>query len=125
MHGLDVDREERERVVALVRSCPAQFHAEFAAWLDENWLIWLRFEAEAHRVRRRGFKHYSARTIVHFLRHETALSQAGGELKVNNNVSPSLARLYVLRHPVASDFFEFRGIRSPGAALGVAEAVAA
>jgi hypothetical protein len=47
------------------------------------------------------------------------------ELRVNNNVSPSLARVYVLRHPVASDFFEFRGIRSPGAALGVAEAVAA
>jgi hypothetical protein len=28
--------------------------------------------------------------------------------KINNNLAPDLARLYVLRYPEAGDFFEFR-----------------
>ena len=122
---LDVDAAERERVLALIAVNAEFFHAEFPAWLTENWPIWLRFEAEASKVRRRGFQHYSARTIVHFLRHETALAQAAGELKINNNVSPDLARLYVMLHPQAFGFFGFRMMKSKAAALGVGDPVAA
>lgn len=109
---MGVDSFERERVLSVIAANSGLFHDDFAAWITENWELWVRFDAEATKVRRRGFKHYSARTIVHFMRHETALSQAGGEWKINNNVSPDLARLYVILHPQAGYFFEFREMKS-------------
>jgi hypothetical protein len=94
--------------VRFVRARAEMFNPGFAEWLQENPHIWERFKAEADRVRRRR-DHYSARTIVHFLRHETALSEAGGEFKINNNASPDMARLYMATTPGAEAFFETRG----------------
>lgn len=78
-------------------------------WLEGNWPIWARFRAEADKVRASGREHYAARTIAEFLRHQTALREPSGEFKLNNNVVPMLARLYMAVTPGADGFFELRG----------------
>ena len=97
----------------LVRARPELFRSGFAAWLADNLHVWRAFEREADRIWSRGRRHYSARTIVEVLRHESALAEVGGEWKINGNVVPDLARLYGLAHPDRSGMFETRVM--PGA----------
>lgn len=85
-----------------------QFTTGFLAWLADNRPIWDRFEMEATKLWNRGRKHYSARTIIEFLRHETALFEKDCTFRINNNIAPDLARLYRLRYPDRADFFETR-----------------
>lgn len=115
----------KARVVDLAHEHAHYFHADFPQWLAENFDLWVRFEAEAEKLRRRGRTHYSAYTIVEYLRHHTALQQECGDMKINGNVVASLARFYVLMHPSAFAFFEFRTIKNKHAPLGVKEATCA
>jgi hypothetical protein len=85
-----------------------QFTSEFIHWLPSNMHIWEGFVAEAFKIIRRGFTHYSARTIIHVLRHHSALSENGGEFKINNDTSPYLARLFDLVYPNHAGLFEYR-----------------
>lgn len=85
---------------------------DFELWLDDNEHIWVAFECEALKIARLGFKHYSARTIIHFLRHHSALQEKGGEWKINNDVSPYLARHFAEKHPKLKDLFEYRRIHA-------------
>lgn len=86
-----------------------KYHPDFKQWLRENEAVFLRFDQEANKLRAAGRTHYSARTIAEFLRHETAVSQIGGELKLDNNVVPDMARLYMeLTGPAALGFFSLR-----------------
>lgn len=85
-----------------------RFRPDFHEWLADNYHIFARFCEEANKVRDQGRKHYSARTIAEFIRHETALAQIGGEVKINNNVVPDMARLYSKMYG-AGDFFKVRG----------------
>lgn len=85
-----------------------QFSDGFQAWLIANWSIYLEFERQAHRVVAQKRKHYSARTIVEYIRHETLLAESGGEFKINNNIVADLARLYGIRNPISVDLFEYR-----------------
>ena len=98
---------------AIVREHRDVFRPGFGAWLAENRHVWIAFEREANRVWDRGRRHYSARTLVEYLRHETALADTGGEWKINGNVVPDLARLYRLAHPERAGLFETRVM--PGA----------
>lgn len=118
--ALDVDSAQRDRLLALIEQNAHYYHRQFPQWLRENWHVWVQFEREATRMRRAGREHYSAYTIVEYLRHSTALAQQGGDFKLNANVVASLARLYVTAHPQAFGFFEFRRLRSKDAPLGVA-----
>jgi hypothetical protein len=93
--------------VSFVRARPELFLDGFAVWLERNPAIWARFKQEADRIRRRR-SHYSARTLVEFIRHETALTEADGAFKVNNNAARDLARLYMATTPGAEKFFETR-----------------
>jgi len=86
----------------------SMYRADFATWLLTNPHIWSAFAREASRVWGRGRRHYSARTIVEVLRHESALAEVGGEWKITNNVIPDLARLYVQTYPERASLFEFR-----------------
>lgn len=87
----------------------SQFRPDFSAWLLANQAIWLRFCAEAEKVWLRGRRHWSARTIVEYLRHETALQEVGdGMFKINGNYVPDLARLYLLTYPERAELFETR-----------------
>jgi hypothetical protein len=89
-----------------------QFPEEFLDWLRDNQHIWVGFVSEASKVINAGFQHYSARTIVHVLRHHSALAERGSEWKINNNVSPYLGRLFALVYPQHATLFEFRVTRS-------------
>jgi len=95
-------------VEALLAQHAARFRDDFPGWLADNFHIYARFVQETNKVRLRGRKHYSARTIIEFLRHESGLTEATGPWKINGNYIPDMARLYVLQHPDAEGFFEMR-----------------
>jgi hypothetical protein len=98
----------KDELLTLVNSNEELFSKEFLKWLPDNLHIWKSFCEQAFKVRDRGFKHYSARTIVHFLRHHSAIAEVGGQWKINNNYSPYLARLFDLRFPHIAGFWEYR-----------------
>ena len=81
-------------------------------WLDENPQVFKRFEEEALRVIMRGFRHYSARTILEVLRHESNLrADPGGwkPLKINDHITPMVSRMFMKAHPEApKNFFSMR-----------------
>lgn len=93
---------------ALLREHADQFRPEFPAWLRENGQVWRSFKREADRIWHRGRRHYSSRTIIEHLRHESAITSNDVEFKLNNNVAPDLARLYRLAHPDRAELFETR-----------------
>ena len=99
-------------LLALVRQDRENFLPGFGGWLAENLHVWRAFEREADRVWRRGRRHYSARTLIEYLRHESTIADTGIDWKINNNIAPDLARLYRLRYPARADLFELR--RMPG-----------
>ena len=102
---------EIQRLRTLMLEHHELFPEEFEDWLAANFHIWQAFVAEAQKVRARGFQKYSARTIVHFLRHHTAVAEASSAgLKVNNNHSPYLARLFDLRYPSMAGMWEYRTV---------------
>lgn len=91
----------------------AQMHQEsftddFLAYLPENLHVYEAFALEALKVKTRGFKHYSARTIVEVLRHHSALMETSGQWKLNDHHTPYLARLFDLMHPEHAGLWEFR-----------------
>jgi len=99
---------DRDALLALVTNNAEVFRDDFAAWLPQNMAVWVAFEREAHKVWNRGRRHYSARTLVEVLRHESALADTDRDYKINGNVVPDLARLYRLAHPERADLFECR-----------------
>lgn len=96
-------------VIDTAQSRKGMFTKEFMDFLSANVSLYQAFEAQALEIVRLGFKHYSARTIIHYMRHHTALTQrGGGEWKINNNVSPYMARLFSELNPKHADLFEYR-----------------
>jgi hypothetical protein len=102
--------DRKRTALTFVKARPDLFRAGFMDWLDKNFHVWLAFEREANAIWARGNRHYSARTIGEYLRHETALREAHNhlQLKLNNNAFPSLARLYECHYPLRAGFFEKR-----------------
>jgi uncharacterized protein (DUF2461 family) len=97
-----------DKIQQLIKDNPTKFNTEFPFWVFENEHIFNSFAAEAIKVRQRGFKHYSSRTIVEFLRHHTNLREASGGFKINDHSVPYLARLFDLMYPQYSGLFEYR-----------------
>lgn len=99
----------RRMAFMLVVSRQDSFRKDFMYWLSRNWHVWLAFEREANKVWESGRRHYSARTIGEFLRHQTAVRERDGEgWKINDHYWPDLARLYMLMYPDRLGFFERR-----------------
>lgn len=100
----------RDPLLQIALCDAAMFRPAFFDWLRDtrNRHFWIRFKAEADRIWNRGRRHYSARTIIEFLRHETLAADACAEFKINGNIVPDLARLYLLVHPERAGFFELR-----------------
>lgn len=94
--------------IVLVANNPGVFPVRFAQYLPSNLHVYDSFEHNALMVVSRGFKHYSARTIVEFMRHHTALAESGTVWKLNNLHIPYLARLFTLRYPQHAGLFDFR-----------------
>lgn len=95
------------RLLALVRGYSRKFPAGFDTWLESNLHVYLAFEVEALSVAARR-EHYSARTIIEFLRHHTLFAEAGDGWKLDNDMAPGLARLFAAAHPRHAGLFEFR-----------------
>jgi hypothetical protein len=98
----------------VARQHAEHFTPEFLAYLPENLHVYDAFEREALRVVARGFKHYSARTIIEVLRHNSALAERGGPWKLNDWHTPYLARLFALMRPPFAGLFEFRATKAVG-----------
>ena len=98
-----------QRYLDLIEANRDQFSDDFVEWLPKNGHIWHYFAIETFKIIDIGFKHYSARTILHFLRHHTAIEQRSMDgFKLNNNYSPYLARLWALSYPDRGYIFEYR-----------------
>lgn len=89
-----------------------RFTADFMAYLPDNLHVFDAFSREARAIHRRGFRHYSARTIVEVLRHNSALQEAGGQWKLNDHNTPYLARLFDLMNPSQAGLWEFRDVKA-------------
>lgn len=100
----------RRFIFALIVAEQRHFRADFMSWLSENYEVWIAFEREANTIWERGRRHYSARTIGEYLRHESALREGPNEheFKLSDWWWPDLARLYMLTHPDKEGFFETR-----------------
>ncbi|MGE4072739.1 MAG: hypothetical protein AB7E72_16340 [Lysobacterales bacterium] len=99
------------RRIAIERS--GAFRCDVYQWLldPRNVEVWRMFEREANRVwLNKANKHYSARTIVEYLRHHSAANDSGSDFKINDHHAPVLARLWTFLYPERAGFFEFRGI---------------
>ena len=83
---------------------------DFDVWLEQNLHIYEAFEREALSVAKRR-EHYSAKTIVEFLRHHTMITEKEGEWKINNYATSGLARHFAKRHPIHASLFKFRGLK--------------
>jgi len=84
-----------------------EYRPDFPGWLQENIHIYLEFERRALQVAKRR-EHYSARTIVEVMRHDTAIGQLTGDFKINGNYVPDMARLFSQLNPLYECLFEFR-----------------
>lgn len=83
--------------------------AGFLPWLQDNQHIYDAFEDHALRLIAKGRTHYSARTIVEVLVHESILRETSdGEFKIGNDKAPDLARWFVINHPEHWNFWEYR-----------------
>jgi hypothetical protein len=99
-------------LLSIARQNHQQFRDDFIEWLRHNAHVWQAFEREANRIWDRGRRHYSARTIGEYLRHESAVREDGDQhgLKLNDHAWPDLSRLYMLVHPDRFGFFELRDL---------------
>lgn len=104
------DRRETARIFIACR--PDLFRKDFNEWLRNNFEIWEAFEREANRVWDLGVRHYSARRIGEYIRHNTLFREranAGDPVfKLNDHFVPDLGRLYVCFYPEREGFFERR-----------------
>jgi hypothetical protein len=101
--------EEQKKLTAkkFVSEYPRFFRKDWS-WFESNWHIVEAFEAAALHLIRIGREHYSARTIVEVLVHESILKETDGEFKIGNDHAPDLARIFVALHPEHLDFWEYR-----------------
>lgn len=99
-------------VVSFIRQYPELFN-ERADWFVANWHVVLAFERITLGLIQSGRKHYSSRTILEVLRHETSLRGQPDSFKLNNNAAPDLARAFAVLHPEHVDFWEYRRANHP------------
>lgn len=103
-----------QRPLLMAQQHTDQFTPRFLAYLPDNLHVYEAFERETIRVVRRGYEHYSARTIIEVLRHNSALAERSGPWKLNDWHTPYLARLFALLNPAHAELFEFRVAKAVG-----------
>ena len=77
-------------------------------WFIDNWHVVEAFESVALKLIEMNRTHYSARTIVEVLVHQSAVKEINGDYKIGNDNAPDLARVFVVLHPKHVDFWEYR-----------------
>lgn len=116
--AVSIPAAKRSLLVALQHA--EQFTPAFLAYLPEHLHVYEAFERETMRVVRRGHDHYSARTIIEVLRHNSALAERAGPWKLNDWHTPYLARLFALLNPAFASLFDFRITKAVGRGRAVA-----
>lgn len=104
--------DQHDYFVTVAQQHAALFTADFLSYLPSNVHVYEAFEAEAKKIANRGFKRYSARTIVEVLRHHSAVAEVEGAWKLNDWRTPYLARLFAILNPESANLFEFRVVKS-------------
>ena len=85
------------------------FRPGFTTWLADNLHVYRAFEGTALQLLEAGHEHLSARTIVHGLRHFTPCRETSAlGFKINDHLSPDLARVFLIHHPEHAPRFESR-----------------
>jgi hypothetical protein len=85
-----------------------RFFKKDKEWFIDNWHVVEAFERVALRLADLGREHYSARTIVEVLVHQSNVREINGVFKIGNDNAPDLARVFVVLHPEYVDFWEYR-----------------
>jgi hypothetical protein len=85
-----------------------RFFKKEKEWFIENWHVFEAFEKIALKLISMERSHYSARTIVEVLVHQSAVREINGTYKIGNDNAPDLARVFVVLHPEYVDFWEYR-----------------
>ena len=97
----------KQTALNFINSRP-QFFKKPTKWFDDNWHVVEAFEKETLKIIARGRNHYSARTIVEVMVHESIIKETDGVFKIGNDNAPDLARVFVVLHPKHVDFWEYR-----------------
>lgn len=84
---------------------------DYIDWLKANQHVWEAFRDEARRMVAQGRVHYSSKTILEYLRHQSAIREAGSQWKLNNNWTAYLARTWNQAYPMYSSLFTLRETR--------------
>ena len=95
-------------IIDIVRANKSKFRGDFLDWMADNGHVYLAFEERANRLWDCGRTHFGAKSIVEHIRFDTAISEVGGEFKVNNTFTSSMARLYALLNPSRASLFTLR-----------------
>lgn len=103
-------------IMAVAKANASILSSEFMEWLPENIHVWDAFVYEVFRVIHRGRKHYSSRTIIEVLRHNSAVSDTSEPYKINDHSVPYLSRLFDVAYPQHVGLFEYRTTSKPKAA---------
>ena len=101
------DHIHKLRALACIDRRSHDFRPDFKAYLLENWHVFLEFERRALQVAGRR-DHYSARTLIEVMRHDSVIGELNGDYKITNNVVPDFARLFAALNPMHAGLFEFR-----------------
>lgn len=94
----------------IVASRGDEFTSRFLEYIVHNMPVYEEFERRALRLWASGRTHYSARTILESVRHDTDIHEVASEYKINNNIIPDCARLFAIMHP-DKPLFSFREAR--------------
>jgi len=70
--------------------------------------VYAAFENRAMRLWNKGKRHYGAKAIIEVLRYETAISDDDKELKINNNATSKIVRLFQSLNPNQATMFKTR-----------------
>lgn len=95
-------------ILDIAQANSATFSQEFMEWLPDNLHVWDTYVHEVFKVIRKGFKHYSSRTIIEVIRHHSAISDTDKIYKINDHSVPYLSRLFDLAYPRHAGLFEYR-----------------
>lgn len=106
------DVERLRMAILLINQSETPYRRDFPSYLADNFHVFNAFERAADKIWNRGRRHYSGRTIIEVLRHESALADDDHQFKLNNNWTPDLCRLYMQFHPERVDIFETRTMPS-------------
>jgi hypothetical protein len=87
-----------------------QMREEFIRFHGKHPEVWEVFVAHIFRLKKRGFSHYSSRTLISVMRFHADVGDIKRltGFKINDHHTPFYARVFSLLYPEFGDFFSMR-----------------